>query len=176
MHYYWPTLHASDPSLWPFAATVLAAAITALVAVAIYVANLIERARDRKREMCAHALADALAWLELPYRIRRRTSDSPDTLTALAGRAHNLQEQLLLHSSWLRIELPKVAPLYDALLASVKSAAADPLTDAWRSPPVQDAGQMNTGPALPLLPANEVAAFCDSVRRSLALRPWSKGQ
>jgi hypothetical protein len=132
-------------------------------------------AQDRKREMCARALGDALAWLELPYRIRRRKDDSPETLALLAGHAHSLQEKLLFHSAWLRIELPSTAPLYDTLVSSLKALCQEPLEQAWRTPPPARPEQMNLGPLLPSPPADQIAAFCQAVRQNLTLLPWRRG-
>lgn len=41
-----------------------------------------------RRDRYAQAVRTLIAWAEYPYRIRRRTSDEPATLTALADRGH----------------------------------------------------------------------------------------
>ena len=86
--------------------SVVAAAIAALVAVLVYFLGQRQASVERKWRGSAEAIADALSWLELPYRIRR-TSDTPETLGALAERVHHLQERLLFHENWLRIEVPQ---------------------------------------------------------------------
>ena len=164
-----PTPLLADTSLWGPAATVAAAAVTALLAVLVYALRAAAAAQDRKREMCARALADALAWLELPYRIRRRRDDSPDTLARLVSHAHALQEKLVFHRAWLRIELPDSAPLYDRLVSSLKALCEDPLRDAWRASPPTRPEQMNLGPLVPPPPADQIVAFCQAVRHSLTL-------
>jgi hypothetical protein len=170
-----PAATLVDSSLWGPAATFAAAAITALCAVLVYAWRAAASAQDRKREMCARALADALAWLELPYRIRRRKGDSPDALAVLTAHVHRPQEQLLFHSAWLRIELPGAAPVYDTLLLSLKDLCEGPLRDAWRAPAPARPEQMNLGPLLPSPPADQIAAFCQAVRQNLTLLPWRRG-
>ena len=78
---------------------------------------------ERKRTLCAEAIADALQWLELPYRIRRRTDNTPETLTALGDRINDLRERLQFHEKWLRIEVPQSVVSYQRLVGEVIAAA-----------------------------------------------------
>ena len=94
-----------DASYIAASATVGAAAIAALVAVTVYLVGQRAVRFDRKRELSGKAIAEALAWLELPYRIRRRVDDAPDTLLGLVDRMHDLQESLLFYRGWLQVEL-----------------------------------------------------------------------
>jgi hypothetical protein len=170
-----PIATLTNSSLWGPVASIAAAAIAAAVAIVVFALRAAAAAQDRKREMCARALADALAWLELPYRIRRRKDDSPETLALLAGHAHSLQEKLLFHSAWLCIELPSTAPLYHTLLQSVRAIAQEPLKEAWCSPAIAHPEQMNLGSLVPPPPADQITAFCQAVRRDLTLLHWCKG-
>ena len=98
-----------------------------------------------KRKSCAQAIADALQWLELPYRIRRRPNDAAETLSSLAERTNNLREQQEFHEKWLRIEMPGSAQKYGRLVKEVRAAAGTAIADAWRTGPVKSAGDMNIG-------------------------------
>lgn len=125
--------------------SVVAALIAVVGAVVAYLLGQRQAALERKRKSCAQAIADALQWLELPYRIRRRTDDAAETLSSLADRINNLREQLEFHEKWLRIEMPDSAQKYGRLVKEVRAAAATAISDAWRTGPVKSAGDMNIG-------------------------------
>jgi len=148
-------------------AIVVAAAVAALGAVVVYVLQVRETARERKRRMCADALADALAWLELPYRVRRRTDDSSEVLAQLAQRAHDLQERLLFHRSWLCMELPGAWQQYDDLVTAIKEATREPLQQAWAHPPVTEPTDMNIERLFPLISEEHIQRFCAAASQHL---------
>jgi len=162
-------------TLDPAAGSVVAASIAAFVGVLVYFLGSRHSALERKRDECARAIADALAWLELPYRIRRRQDDSGETLAALAQRLHDLHERLLFHENWLRVELPGAEEKYRALVGAVKLAAVQALQEAWTSPPVSEPAGMNIGD---LQVETEhvdsaVRAFSDELKRRLVIwRFW----
>lgn len=127
------------------AAIVAAAAIAALATVLVYAATQRSATRDRKRQLCARAVGDALAWMETPYRIRRRLDDSPSTLRDIATRLHELQEALLMHESWLRVESQEVFELYKAFVVAIEEAVRKPIQEAWRTPASPAPQDMNIG-------------------------------
>ncbi len=134
-----------DASYLAPAATILAAAVAALAAMWLHRSGQRETRRDRKWEMCGKAIREALAWMELPYRIRRRADDDAATLRGLVDRAHQLQESLLFYRGWLEVELPEAGNEYASLVAAVKAAAAEPLQAAWTSPPASRPEDMIIG-------------------------------
>ena len=152
---------------------IIAATIAAVIAVVTYFFTQRQSILERKRRACAEAVADALAWLELPYRVRRRLDDEPVTLTALADRMHHLQERLTFHDNWLRIELPSARPKYCALVDQVKTAARQSLRDAWTAGPLSGPGSMNMNDVTILTVEPAIAAFTDDVRKRLSIwRVW----
>lgn len=161
-----------DASYVAATATIATAAIAALVAIFIHFLGQRKTVRDRKRETCAQALTHALAWMELPYRIRRRVDDNPQTLSALADRAHDLQESLLFHLSWLEVEMPQTYTPYRDLVSAVRSASEAAIVAAWEAAPVSSPAQMNIGD----LGINRsevdqrVSELVQQVRRELSLR------
>jgi hypothetical protein len=119
-----------------------------VVAVTVWAASreaLRSRAMQRRHELArcyGDALADALAWCELPYRVARRTSDAPETLADLADKFHQLQERIEHHRRWLQLESDSVCAAYAALVAGVKERARGPIAAAWRRPPIGVAADM----------------------------------
>ena len=162
----------SDPSFASSmvapAAVIAAAALTALAAVVVYYFTQRQAARERKRRTCAEALADALAWMELPYRVTRRASDSPDVLSELTSHIHSLQERLLFHESWLQIELPEAGAEYRALVAAVRDAARQAMRAAWDGPAAAAPASMNIGDLGLASIDLQVVAFVEKVRGTIS--------
>lgn len=84
-----------------------------------------------------------MAWWEYPYRIRRRTSDTPETLSALAALGHDLQEQLARHRAWVAAESRILIRVFDHALAEARTPVANACKDAWEHPPITAPAQMN---------------------------------
>ena len=122
------------------------AAISVLGALIVYFLTQRAAAHSRKREACASAIADALQWLEIPYRIRRRVDDQPETIAAITGHIHGLQESILFHLSWLRVELPAAHDEYHQLVTAVKTGTGKVIQESWESAPAHDPKNQNLGP------------------------------
>jgi len=140
-----PSGNGVDASYIAASATIAAALLAAFGAALLFLLGQRAVDRSRKRELCGKAIAEALAWLELPYRIRRRLDDNAETLRAMTDRIHQLQESLLFYSSWLRVELPEAHDDYTSLLGAIKSGTRASIQEAWRMPPLADASGMNIG-------------------------------
>ncbi len=152
----------------------LAVMVAALGAVVVYFFALRRKRLDEKKQTCAKALAQALAWLELPYRIRRRMSNEPEVLRGIVDRTHQLQEDLLFYQAWMRIELPAANEAYRALVAAAKGAVLEPARLAWRTEPVSAAEGMNIGDLKIGSIETEVDEFARVVRKDLSWwRFWS---
>lgn len=101
--------------------------------------------RDERRVRYAEAVSTLVAWAEFPYRVRRRTSNTPETLADLASIGHDLQEKLARHESWIAADDPTVAIAYLVARGKLGSAVAEALETAWRSSPIGDAAEMVLG-------------------------------
>ena len=125
---------------------------------------------ERKRTLCAEAIADALKWLELPYRIRRRPDNTPQTLTALGDRINDLRERLQFHEKWLRIEIPQSVTSYQRLVKEVMAAARQEIEDAWTASPAESSSDMNIGQLSIIREGVDVAVedFSSEVVKALA--------
>ena len=123
----------------------IAALIAVFGAVPAYLLGQRRMVVERKRISCAEAIADALQWLELPYRIRRRPDDGAETIASLGERTNHLRERLQFHEKWLRIEIPKSVPSYRRLVEAVMATAGPAIEEAWNSSPIKSAKDMNLG-------------------------------
>ena len=126
-------------------AALVVGASAVLSAVLAYLLGQRRTSVERKRASCAEAIADALHWLELPYRIRRRPDNNLQTLTALGDRINDLRERLQFHEKWLRIEIPRSVASYQRLVREVMAAAGQEMENAWTASPVESASDMNIG-------------------------------
>ncbi len=146
--------------------TILVAVIGSAVFGNIIVA-VIARLRETtevRRDRYAHATQLLVARIEFPYRIRRRTSDEPETLSALANRGHELQEQLAEARAWITSESPALGDLYGQVLSAIDALARPAAADAWRARPVTKAADMNVGEFGPMRCQPLVDIFQCSVR------------
>jgi hypothetical protein len=83
--------------------------------------------------------------VEYPYRIRRRVSDDAATLSALADRGHDIQEQLAACRTWVNAESPALGRMYDEVLAQLDAALAPAAREAWAKAPIGTGAGMALG-------------------------------
>lgn len=119
--------------------------VAALTAAATLLLTRASEAANRRRDRYAGAVETLVAWIEFPYRVRRRTSDDPATLAELAARGHDLQERMACHQTWIATEYPALADQYDHTRATVTSAVAPAVAEAWTLKPISAAHDMNLG-------------------------------
>ena len=117
--------------------------VAALTAIATMVVTRAAEATNRRRDRYAEAVQTLVAWIEFPYRVRRRTDDDPATLAALADRGHDLQERLACHEAWIATEHPDLAGTYADSRAAIGAIVGPAVTEAWQCPPVLEPADMN---------------------------------
>lgn len=153
------------PPADPFSAAVLLPLVLGSAVLGALLTAISKNLRDNavvRRYKYATAVGHLAAWTEYPYRIRRRTSDDPETLTRLADLGHQLQIDSACHRGWIAGESQAVGDLYDTWLENLQAAAAGPASQAWQEGPVTHAAGMNLngfGPpsAAPAVTAVEAA-------------------
>ncbi|MCY3849372.1 MAG: hypothetical protein OXF75_01040 [Acidimicrobiaceae bacterium] len=127
-------------SLWTPIAIPSAAVLGAIVTMTL---TRVNEATNRRRDRYAEAIQTLVAWTEYPYRVRRRTDDSPATLTTLANHGHDLQERLALHEAWIATEHPALAQTYAATRATLNRLVGPLISEAWDHRPTGKASAMN---------------------------------
>jgi len=135
-------------------------------------------AATARREGYANAVRSLIARAEYPYRVRRRVSDDPDVLAALASRGHDLQEQLAACRTWVASEHRAVGDLFEKALADIDTTVKPATGDAWNQTPITTATGMNLngwGPGNPwphLMALERAIAYRFGWRRVLPRRFW----
>ncbi len=129
-------------NLW--LAVAVAALVSSVVAglITSVMGNLRASAATR-RDGYVNAVRVLIARAEYPYRVRRRVSDDPDVLAALASRGHDLQEQVAACRTWVNSEHQTLGALFDRALGSIDTTVNPSTADAWRLPPITTAPGMN---------------------------------
>lgn len=155
-----PTVAATG-SQWVESVVVPIAVALVTSGVVVYVLQRRDAARSRRRDGYAEAVSAVVAWIEYPFRVRRRTSDDAETLTRLAGDAHLLQERLAYSLAWIAADNASTYDSYAELVESAKAEMGPLVKNAWDLPPVTCAGDMN----LDGWAAAEAAASNDEVGR-----------
>ena len=119
--------------------------LVAAVAVAVFTAAMARSAEAtaRRREGYAQAVRTLVRWHEYPYRIRRRTSDAPEVLTALADYGHDIQEALRCSETWVTADKGWAGALYHEVRVELSKLVGPSCVEAWNSSPVSLASEMN---------------------------------
>jgi hypothetical protein len=124
--------------------------VVALLLTSSVIANIVTAAMtslrasaEIRRQRYAAAVELLAARIEFPYRIRRRTSDEPQTLTKLADIGHDLQQQLAQSRAWVTAENAVMGEVFDACIAALDEPFKNASRDAWDSDAVTGPKQMN---------------------------------
>jgi hypothetical protein len=124
--------------------------------------------KDRRRHGYAEAVAGVVGWIEYPFRVRRRTSDDPETLGSLVDQGHTLQERLAFSTSWVAADDADNYEAYSRLVQNVKAEVVPLVQDAWNSTPITQASEMNLngwGTPQANTASKHVSEFLDTVKR-----------
>lgn len=119
--------------------------VAALTAAATMLLTRASEAANRRRDRYAQASGTLVAWVEFPYRVRRRSSDDATTIAALTDLGHDLQERMACHQAWIATEHPALAARYSETRAIITGAVGPAIAEAWGSAPVIKPAEMNLG-------------------------------
>ena len=132
----------------PVSAAVVASVLALAGVLATVAANQFLARQDRLRKDFAEALAAVERYAELPYRILRRQASDAETRERLSEAIHEIQQNLLFHRSWVRVQDARVADAYDALVGAARREAGQAMTQAWRTDPIASDEGMPLGVGL----------------------------
>jgi hypothetical protein len=134
---------AQSPNWWPWVAAVLGSSVLGGLLTATL--GNVRAAAEARRDGYARAVRALITRVEYPYRIRRRVSDDGQTLTALAERGHDIQEQLAACRTWVNAEHRTLGLIYDDVLERLDTAVAPAARDAWAQQPIVTGPEMALG-------------------------------
>lgn len=111
--------------LW---AVVAAVALSTTLGVLTYYASASKATRDRRRQLYSEAFRAAMSWVEMVYRVRRRSETLQDELI---GHLHQIQEDIAYYDGWLSAEAPELGRSYSLLVATIRTTVRPLLREAW---------------------------------------------
>lgn len=120
-----------------FAGTLLAAAIAAVVATVGYIVQRKATRRSEAADLYANAIGAVEAYLEGPYRIRRKTKDAANW-SAISSALSDCKTAVSHYQALLQLHAPKaVADAYDEFVDAALREAGPKMTEAWSMPPLK---------------------------------------
>ncbi|WP_051799568.1 hypothetical protein [Catenuloplanes japonicus] len=158
-----------------FAAIALPAAALVLSSTAVggLMTTWMSSSRDNantRRQHYAEIVRVLVAWAEYPYRIRRRTSDEPEVLAALAEQGHLIQEQRAHATGWVWAESRAVSVILEECIRDLSITVGPACQEAWRHAPATTAAAMNLGDIGPRGVADIVRRLEDAIRYRFGIR------
>lgn len=155
---------------WPQTVAVIVPVIAALGAIVIWALTQRANRAERRRRAFADALAAVEAYVELPYRVRRRR-DSAEARHNLTEAISQVQSDIARHVAWLELEAPTVAEPYRTLVRIARSQAGAQMQQAWRNEPLRNDSDMNLHIAYPREQVDAARTSCLAAMAE-ALRLW----
>lgn len=125
----------TDP--WWVAPAIIAAVITGVIAVITLIINGRRARSDRQRELFGAAFGDVATYCEFPYIVRRRRHDQPEEERGrISTELSDVQRKLNHNRAVLRVEAPRVARAYAALVGAAKATAGASIREGWDLAPI----------------------------------------
>lgn len=159
----------------------LAAALTAAVAMALQRAKANNEARERARLLFAEAYQWYSAYKEFPYAVRRRRTGPPDTAgpderERLSEAMREIQSRIDYFGAWTRLEDPGVGAAYARLVQRLREVAGASVRQAWLEPGAARDEDMNIPADRVDLSALKEAedAYIAAVEAALGRRWWRR--
>jgi hypothetical protein len=165
------TSAATDP--WWVAPAVIAAVIAGVIAVITLMVNGRRARADRQRQLFGAAFADITSYCEFPFIVRRRRHDAPEEERVRISTAlSDVQRKLNHNRAVLRVEAPRVARAYGALVDVTRRVAGAAIREGWNLAPITaDTGVHVTDVDLSAIAPYE-DVYLEAVADHLALTPW----
>lgn len=128
-----------DGFTWSEGATIIAAALAAVIAVVGYTVQRKITRRSERADLYGNAIAAVEAYLEGPYRIRRKIKD-PANWFAISSALSDAKSAISHYQALLQMHAPaNVAAAYTAFVDAAIAEAGPQMTTAWSAPPIRRA-------------------------------------
>jgi hypothetical protein len=116
-----------------------------VVAVVGHIVASLRASAETRRAGYAEMSRVLISRVEFPYRIRRRTSDTPETLAELSRIGSDIQERLAAQRTWVAGESRAAAKVLDHVCGLLDADLRQAATDAWSHPPIAEPSEMVLG-------------------------------
>ncbi|HUY24705.1 MAG TPA: hypothetical protein VMV09_05295 [Candidatus Saccharimonadales bacterium] len=113
-------------------AAIVGAAVAAAVSIYLAWRAHQENVRERRRATYSEAYKAAMGWVEMVYRVRRRSNKEDPKLVELF---HERQEAITYFQGWIATESEVMGRAYRDLVDSLRGATEKLLQEAWASDP-----------------------------------------
>lgn len=120
-------------------------------------------ARKLRREGYGEAVAALYAWYEYPFQIRRRLSDSEETLDRLIQIGNKNQQRIARSLAWMALDSIVSYIRYQELVEKVKEGVAKHIQEAWSVSFIQRPEDINLGSWGPESIDSMVKEFLDNI-------------
>lgn len=162
-----------SPDPWWVAPASIAALIASVFAVVTLMVNGRRARADRQRELFGTAFGDVSSYREYPYIVRRRRHDVPEQeRIRITTELSEVQCKLNHNRAALRVEVPRVARAYAALVDATRRIAGAAIHEGWNLTPIT----ADTGVHVIDVDLTGIKPFEDTyltaVADHLALTPW----
>jgi hypothetical protein len=125
-----------DGFTWAEGATIIAAVLAAVFAVIGYTIQRKITRRSERADLYGNATGAVEAYLEGPYRIRRKTADS-DNWFAISSALSDAKTAISHHQALLEMHAPaQVFTAYREFASAAIIEAGPQMTAAWGTPPI----------------------------------------
>ena len=128
------TVASSSPG-W-FTSAILAALVSAAVALVTVAWNGRRNRLDRQRKLFAEALGAVMAYREYAFIVRRRPNDDPQRATRSPATSARYRRSCNTFRGQLLVEAPRVGRRYDELVGATRRIVGPLIHEAWDRPPI----------------------------------------
>ncbi|SDO57015.1 hypothetical protein SAMN04515671_1366 [Nakamurella panacisegetis] len=144
-----PTAAADKPFFdgfgWSQASTIIAGLVAATVAVIGYTIQRKIARRNERATLYGNAIGTVEAYLEGPYRIRRKTDD-PNNWLMLSSALSDIKTSISHHQALLEMHAPvEVVAAFTNFAAAAIREAGPQMTTAWAAPTASTAAAIPLG-------------------------------
>lgn len=162
---------AAATTAWWLAPAIVAALLTVLAGVVTLIVNGRRARVDRQRVVFASVNADLAAYREFVYIVRRRRHDQPEAeRVRISSELSAVQSRLNQNAAVLKVEAPRVADAYEALLRITRRVAGGAIRDGWNKSPITADTDIHVDIDLSAIDPLETAYLLE-VRDHLAFTP-----
>lgn len=167
-----PAATAAVSTPWWFAPAVIAALVAAVATIATLIVNGRRARVDRQRTAFADAFGDIEAYREFAYIVRRRRHDEPEAeRSRISAELSAVQQKLNRHRAVLRVDAPRVAVAFAAMLDATRRIAGAAIRDGWNTPPITADRDIHLTLDLSVIEPFQ-DRYLEAVADHLALAPW----